>query len=176
VYPECERLDSTPPHRLRRTPLREPRSVAAGHLGALARHLRLLGFDTRGRNDLTDAELADLTTRERRTLLTRDVELLKRRAVVRGQWLRDCDPERQLAEVVAALDLRRAMRPFSRCLICNGRLAPVPRATVAGLVPPRVYRRFRAFIRCRNCRRLYWRGTHFERLQRLVAQVRAQDG
>jgi hypothetical protein len=65
VYPEFERLDITPIHRLRRKPLREPRFVADGHLGALARYLRLLGFDTRGRNDLTDDELADLTSRER---------------------------------------------------------------------------------------------------------------
>lgn len=174
VYPEFERFDITPIYRLRKKPLRQPRFVADVHLGALARFLRLLGFDTHYRNDLTDAELADLTAQERRTLLTRDVGLLKRKAVVRGQWLRDGNPERQLEEVVAALQLRRALRPFTRCMSCNGRLAPVTRTKVAGQVPPRVYRRFRAFIRCRSCHRVYWRGTHFKRLQRLVAQVRSR--
>ena len=74
--------------------------MADVHLGTLARFLRLLGFDTRYGNDVSDAELAELTSRERRILLTRDVGLLKRKAVVRGQWLRSRDPERwQIAAV-----------------------------------------------------------------------------
>jgi uncharacterized protein len=173
VYPEFERFDITPIHRLRPRPLRRPRFVADVHLGTLARYLRLLGFDTRYQNDLDDATLAELTSRERRILLTRDVGLLKRKVVVRGQWLRSRDPERQVEELVDALDLTRACRPFTRCMTCNGVLAGVARKVVEGLVPPRVYRRFRSFKRCSDCRRVYWRGTHFLRLQRLVAQVRS---
>lgn len=173
VYPEFERFDITPIHRLRRKPLRTPRFVADAHLGTLARYLRLLGFDTLYDDELTDAELAQLTSRERRILLTRDVGLLKRKVVERGHWLRAMDPDRQIEEVVDALQLTRALHPFTRCLSCNGRLAPVTRARVNGLVPPRVYTRFRAFTRCRICQRIYWRGTHFTRLQRLVAHLRS---
>jgi uncharacterized protein with PIN domain len=171
VYPEFERLDITPIHRLRPKPLREPRFVADVHLGTLARYLRLLGFDTLYRNDLDDAELARLTSAQKRILLTRDVGLLKRKAVVRGQWLRSRDPERQIEEVVEALHLKRAFRPFSRCMVCNGRLDGVPRNEVAALVPRRAFARFRSFKQCRDCQRVYWRGTHFLRLQRLVSQV-----
>jgi uncharacterized protein with PIN domain len=92
--------------------------------------------------------------------------------VVRGQWLRSRDPERQLEELVTALDLRRAFRPFTRCMTCNGVLGIIARSKVAGLVPPRVHRRFRAFRQCRDCGRVYWRGTHYLRLLRLVKQVR----
>jgi len=173
VYPEFERFDITKVHRLRPKPLRRPRFVADVHLGTLARYLRLLGFDTRYGNDLGDAELAELTARERRVLLTCDVGLLKRKAVVRGQWLRSRDPERQVEEVVEALQLTRAFRPFTRCLTCNGQLAVLARTDVNGLVPPRVYRRFRSFRQCRECRRVYWRGTHYARLQRLVAHLRS---
>ena len=120
VYPEFERFDITPIHRLRPRPLRRPRFVADVHLGTLARYLRLLGFDTRYDNDLDDATLAELTSRERRILLTCDVGLLKRKAVVRGQWLRSRDPESQVEELVDALDLTRAFRPFTRCMTCNG--------------------------------------------------------
>jgi uncharacterized protein with PIN domain len=172
VYPEFERFDITPIYRLRPRPLREPRFVADVHLGTLARFLRLLGFDTRYGNDLDDAELARLTSRERRILLTRDVGLLKRKTVVRGQWLRSREPEQQVEQIVDALHLRDAIRPFTRCMMCNGPLTAVARTDVACLVPPRVYRRFRAFRQCRSCRRVYWRGTHFVRLQRLVATVR----
>jgi uncharacterized protein len=172
VYPEFERFDITPIHRLRPRPLRHPRFVADVHLGTLARYLRLLGFDTLYGNNFDDDELARLTARERRILLTRDVGLLKRNAVVRGQWLRSRDPERQVEEIVEALHLKRAFRPFARCMTCNGLLTVVARTDVAALVPPGVYRRFRLFKRCEDCERVFWRGTHFARLQRLVAQVR----
>jgi uncharacterized protein with PIN domain len=171
VYPEFERFDISPLHRLRPRPLRVPRFVADVHLGTLARYLRLLGFDTRYGNGLDDAALADITSREKRTLLTRDVGLLKRKAVVRGQWLRSRDPERQLEEVVEALHLKRAFRPFTRCMTCNGVLVVIARKEVGGRVPARVYRRFRSFKQCRDCERIYWRGTHYLRLQRLVKQV-----
>jgi uncharacterized protein with PIN domain len=172
VYPVFERFDITPLHRLRPKPLRNPRFVVDVHLGTLARYLRLLGFDTVYGNDLSDPELARLAARQRRILLTRDVGLLKRKTVTRGHWLRSRDPERQIEEVVAALQLRRLIRPFTRCLICNALLDRMDRADALGRVPARVYRRFRVFIRCRGCGRIYWRGTHYRRLQRLVAQVR----
>jgi len=172
VYPMFERFDISPLYRLRPEPLRTPRFVADVHLGTLARYLRLLGFDTRYRNDLDDAALARVTARERRVLLTRDVGLLKRKAVVRGHWLRSTDPDGQLAEVVDALQLQRQLRPFTRCLSCNAPLTPVPRTVIRDRVPARVYGRFRIFTQCRRCERVYWRGTHFKRLQRLVAAVR----
>ena len=106
-------------------------------------------------------------------MLTRDVGLLKRKAVVRGQWLRSSDPEQQLAEIVEALHLKRAFRPFTRCMTCNGELMAIARDDVAGLVPPRVYGRFRSFKRCRECRRVYWRGTHFVRLRSLIKELRS---
>jgi uncharacterized protein with PIN domain len=171
VYPEFERFDISPLHRLRPRPLRKPRFVADVHLGTLARFLRLLGFDTRYSNGLDDAELAAITVREKRILLTRDVGLLKRKAVVRGRWLRARDPEQQVSEIVEALHLKRAFRPFTRCMTCNGDLVAIARTDVTGLVPPRVYRRFRSFKQCRECHRIYWRGTHFLRLRRLVATM-----
>jgi len=175
VYPEFERFDIAPIHRLRPKPLRDPRFVADAHLGTLARFMRLLGFDTIYDTDLTDETLATLTARERRILLTRDVGLLKRKTVVRGHWLRDRNPERQLEEVVQALHLERMLRPFSRCMICNGRLSPLPRAQAATLVPSRAYRRYRVFLRCGRCGRAYWRGTHYIRLRALVSRIRRRE-
>jgi uncharacterized protein len=174
VYPMFERFDISPLHRLRPKPLRNPRFVVDVHLGTLARYLRLLGFDTVYRNDLTDPELAALAARQRRVLLTRDVGLLKRKTVTRGYWLRAHDPERQIEEVSSALQLQRLIRPFIRCLACNGQLAPMDRGDARDQVPQRVYRRFRKFVHCGRCRRVYWRGTHFQRLHRLVARVRAE--
>jgi uncharacterized protein with PIN domain len=172
VYPMFERFDITPIHRLRPKPLRDPRFVADVHLGKLARFLRLLGFDTRYRNDLADAELVKISVRERRILLTRDLGLLKHKVLSRAHWVRATEAQAQLKEIVAALSLSRSCQPFTRCMSCNGVLDPVPRAEIAEHVPAHVHRSFRRFARCRRCRRIYWRGTHFKRLTRLVSSTR----
>lgn len=169
VYPVFERLDITPIARLRPAPLRIPRFVADVHLGTLARYLRLLGFDTQYDNNSVDAELVRRSVAGRRILLSRDVGLLKRKVLTRAHYVRATDPLRQLEEIVRALDLHSNIRPFTRCMRCNGRLRPFPAARVAGKVPPRVRAMTRRFARCGGCGRLYWPGTHFERLTRIVA-------
>lgn len=174
VYPMFERFDIRPIYRLRPRPLRTPRFVADVHLGKLARFLRLLGFDTHYENSLDDAALVRISLRERRTLLTRDLGLLKHRGLTRAYWLRATDAERQVGEVVAAFSLVSESRPFTRCMTCNGPLEPVSRASVADRVPPRVHRAFRKFVSCGRCRRVYWRGTHFKRLNQLVRRARSR--
>src|SRR3984893_2796217 len=57
VYPMFESLDIAPLVRLRPLPLRNPRFVADGHLGKLARHLRMAGFDTLWKNDANDDDI-----------------------------------------------------------------------------------------------------------------------
>lgn len=169
VYPVFERLDITPVTRLRPVPLRTPRFVADVHLGTLARYLRLLGFDTRYDNHSGDAELVRCSVVERRILLSRDVGLLKHKVLTRAHYVRATDPGRQLEEIVRALDLGRRIRPFTRCMRCNGRLRRVAVASVASQLPARVRATQRRFARCGSCGRVYWPGTHFNRLTRIVA-------
>lgn len=171
VYPVFEALDVGPLARVRPTPLREVRFVLDGHLGRLARHLRMLGFDTRWRRDAPDPELAATAAAERRILLTRDRGLLMRRAVTHGLWVRATEPRRQLAEIVGRLDLARAIAPFSRCLRCNAPLEPVAKAEVLERLPPAVREHQDTFHRCPSCARVYWAGSHRRRMERLVAEL-----
>jgi hypothetical protein len=113
VYPVFEAIDISPLVRLRPQPLREPRFVADTHLGRLAAYLRMLGFDTVYRDDAQDEELAQITTNERRILLTRDRGLLKRSVVTRGYCVRATNPREQLAEV-RRFDLSGSMAAFQR--------------------------------------------------------------
>ena len=105
VYPVFEAIDISPLVRLRPAPLRVTRFVADVHLGTLARHLRLLGFDTVWRNDLEDDTIISLATEERRIILTRDKGILKDGRVTHGYWLRATEPLAQVEEVVCALQL-----------------------------------------------------------------------
>jgi uncharacterized protein len=174
VYPVFESIDIAPLARVRPAPLREVRFVLDGHLGRLARYLRMLGFDVRWSSDAHDADIARIAAAEHRVLLTRDSGLLKRRIVNHGYRVREVDPQRQLTEVVHRLDLFRSIVPFQRCLCCNDLLETVVKEDVADDLPPRVRERHDAFRRCPSCRRVYWAGSHHRRMERLISDLLAE--
>lgn len=173
VYPVFERFDVAPVQRLRPRPLRSTRFVLDVHLGALARRLRLLGLDALYRNDYDDPEIVRISVAKQRTILTRDKGLLKHAAVTRGHWVHAPDPDAQTLEVIEAFDLKRALNPFSRCLECNGALRAVAPAAFAPRVPDRVIEQFESFRECPDCDRVYWLGSHYDRLRRRVAALQS---
>lgn len=176
VYPVFESLDIGPIAMVRRAPLREPRFFADAHLGRLARYLRLLGFDTAYERDCDDAHLARTAAAEARIVLTRDSGLLKRNVVTHGLFLRATQPRAQLLEVVSRLQLVSRINPFTRCLVCNGVLTAVPKDEVAAKVPEHAWHSHEQFMHCSQCARVYWAGTHHERLRRLVEDIQLAFG
>jgi uncharacterized protein with PIN domain len=175
VYPVFESLDVTSVSRVRPVPLRNLRFVLDVHLGRLAAYLRMAGFDAQYRNDAGDAELAEVVARDRRVLLTRDRYLLMRNNVDRGYWVRSTDPKHQLAEVLKRFDLTGSMRPFTRCLRCNGELRAVSREEVWDTLPERV-RELTEFRRCSVCGQVYWQGTHHGRMQKILEWASGTEG
>ncbi len=149
----------------------EPSFVLDGHLGKLARILRLLGFDTWWDRNPPDELLAEISSREDRVLLTRDLGCLKRGIVHRGAFVRSTEQVQQGREIVKRFQLSSRARPFTRCLSCNGVLAEASVADAAALVPPRVLERHQRFLRCGECGHFYWAGTHHDRLQVLIERV-----
>ena len=173
VYPVFERCDVSPVTRLRPLPLRVSRFVADVHLGSLARNLRLLGFDTIWERCLDDDTIIGIASREHRIILTRDKGILKDGRVTHGYWVRTTDPSKQLEEVVRVIDLVGAIRAYTRCMECNGELETVRRPEVAKSVPLQVFLVYRDFKRCRGCGRVYWKGSHLRRLNRIVERARS---
>jgi len=173
VYPVFERLDIAPIVHLRPSPLRETRFVLDCHLGKLARHLRMAGFDSLWETDYGDEEIVALSAAQKRVILTRDKGLLKRRAVEHGHYVRETDSEKQFREVVRAFQLERLLKPFTRCRVCNSALRELPRESIHGRVPEEVWRTQEAFTDCPNCGRIFWRGTHYERLARILRAASA---
>lgn len=176
VYPVFESLDISTVTRLRPHPLRETRFVLDCHLGRLARYLRMLGFDSLFRSDYADETLLQISVAQRRILLTRDIGLLKRRQLERGYFVRATKPRQQLAEVIERLQLQGCLRPFTRCIACNGSIAAVPKQDIADLLPENTRRYFDEFFQCRDCLRIYWKGSHYERMSLLVRELRAGSG
>jgi uncharacterized protein with PIN domain/sulfur carrier protein ThiS len=171
VYPVFESIDISPVARVRPEPLRQTRFILDTHLGRLAAYLRALGFDTLYRNHCPDEDLARISRDEHRILLTRDVGLLKRSAVTHGHLMRETRPRLQLAEVVERFDLRRSVALFTRCLSCNALLRSVDKESIATRLPERARSLYQEFLTCPTCNRIYWKGSHYERMQRMIAET-----
>jgi hypothetical protein len=151
----------------------EPRFVLDVHLGKLAAYLRMLGMDTLYQSCFSDPELVRISTEERRVLLTRDRGLLKHGAVDHGYWLRETDSRRQAAEVIERFDLSGWIRPFSRCMACNDMLEAVEKESIERELPARVAQLHTEFQRCRRCGRVYWKGSHYDRMLAWIKQLTA---
>jgi uncharacterized protein with PIN domain len=170
VYPTGYRLKTKRASHLQ-SPPPQLRFVVDSHLGKLVRHLRLLGFDCRYKNVFPDQEIARVAVREQRIVLTRDKGLLKYKCLRWAYWVRSPDPEKQVREVVKHFGLRRHTRPFTLCVECNGKIRPVAKSRVLNQLPPMTRVHFKRFYRCRNCRRIYWPGSHYARLIRFIRKV-----
>lgn len=154
------------PQRTRSDP---PRFLLDVHLGALARRLRLLGLDTAYEADATDPRLVERAEHEKRVLLSRDRGLLSRSALSEGALVRGSRTPEQVQEVLRRFE--PPLRPWSRCVRCNGLLRPVKAEAVAAQLQAGTRRSYRAFSRCGGCGQVYWRGAHSGPLEAVVRQA-----
>lgn len=144
----------------------EPRFLCDGSLGGLARWLRAAGYRAEATRGARDALLRE-TLRTGAFLVTTDARLLDRKAVRDGVipalWVPSgLDVVRQLGMVLRDLGLRPR---DPRCMACGGRMEPVEKAEVAARIPPRTARWLDTYFVCGKCGRLFWKGTHWERIE-----------
>jgi hypothetical protein len=142
-------------------------------VGRLAKSLRMLGFDTLYARTARLDDLAATAARESRTLLTRRTTLLQKPpAGISCLFICKNDPAEQLREVFCACGLTRSdVRPFTRCLRCNARLAPVEKHAAGDRMPDHVAATLQTFTACPACGRVYWKGTHYERMLRQCSDL-----
>ncbi|WP_067888321.1 Mut7-C RNAse domain-containing protein [Nocardia vaccinii] len=173
AYPVFETLDIGQLTRVRPRPLRDPRFIVDVNLGGLARLMRLMGLDARCRWDADDTALAEAASAEHRILLTRDHGLLKRRNVTHGVLVHSDRPFEQIVEVIRRLDLADHLTPFSRCLRCGGVVADVAKQDIIDNLEPLTRNYYDTFRQCQECGRIYWEGSHQQRLNDLITEIRA---
>jgi uncharacterized protein len=148
------------------------RFVADGHLGTLARNLRLFGFDVAYDRQAQDGQLLSVMEREDRALLTRDRRLLMHAIVRHGYCPRSQNAEDQTIEVIRRFHLFDSITPFTRCLRCNGPLQKVVKADIIQKLEPLTKIYYEDFRRCTGCGQIYWAGSHFSRLHRRLEKIR----
>ncbi len=171
AYPRFESLDIASLTRMPRLPPGPARFVADAHLGGLARLLRMAGFDTLYQNDFDDADIAAIAEREGRIVLTRDRDLLKRRNVAHGCYVKALKAGAQLKEVVERMELAGSTKPFTLCLSCNADLHAVDKAAVIDRLPPSVREAHTEFQTCMVCKGVFWKGSHWKRMCDVLAGI-----
>jgi uncharacterized protein with PIN domain len=171
VYPVFETFNISPVNVLRRKPLRKTAFILDVHLGRLKKYLRIFGFDTLYRNDYRDEEIVEISNKEHRIILTRDVGLLKRNKVRSGYWVRNIYPRLQVREIVERFDLYDSVDPFRRCSDCNGMIGEVSAESVSGMIKPRTRRYFDVFFQCAGCGKIYWKGSHYTKMCDFISEI-----
>lgn len=154
-----------------RLPPGDARFLCDRHLGALARLLRTLGFDTAWSRRAGEAELVRRGLNEGRIVLSGSRALLKRRDLARAMLVRSDDPDAQAVAVVRRFGLAGRAAPFGRCPRCNGEVRAVPKAEVADRIPPKTARWLDDYFLCAGCSQLYWEGTHVTALRARLAGI-----
>lgn len=147
-------------------PVPAPRFLLDVHLGTVARRMRLLGIDTAYGNDLDDDTLIEMANDQRRVLLTQDRGLLRRRRLWLGAFVYGDGPGAQFDDVLDRF--APPLMPWTRCTACNGTLVPVAKEDVRDRLEPGTRRTQDAFAGCTSCDRVYWKGAHHERLEKIV--------
>lgn len=149
--------------------------IADNNVGKLAKWLRIAGYDTLFFKEKDDGKMIGIALKEGRTILTRDTQIMERRLVTNGRLkavlIRKDDPKAQLREVVEKLNLDYHRKPFSVCLECNQPLVPRSREEVEDLVPPYVFKTQEQYMQCPVCQRIYWQGTHWQRMSRELEEL-----
>jgi hypothetical protein len=153
--------------------------IVDSNAGKLARWLRMMGYDTLFFSDIEDGHLVDMAMKEGRVVVTRDTQIAKRRVAANGSLRvilsRDDDPKQQLMQVLKELNLDCRQMPFTRCLECNRRLVSRSKEEVKDLVPPYVFRTQTQYMQCPSCKRIYWQGTHWQRMKRDLEEITANS-
>jgi uncharacterized protein with PIN domain len=171
VYPVFESTDISELQHLRPKPLRDPKFILDVHLGKLSKYLRLCGFDTLYDKDYNDKEIIDISTSDRRIILTRDKGLLKNKQVTHGYWIRSTRYDEQLFEVIKRFDLKNVLKPFTRCLECNTILEDVNKEAIADSLMPKTRKYYSDFKKCPGCNRIFWEGSHYEKMKIIIENI-----
>lgn len=141
-------------------------------LGRLARWLRILGHDTAYEKQVNDAELVDRAIKEDRWLLTRDRQLVRRRVLEgRHTLLHSDNLSEQLRQLQREVNVSLALCRDSRCPDCNRVLEHMDSEQAKLLVPAYVASRHVRFVRCPSCARIFWPGSHWDRIRRTLEHL-----
>jgi uncharacterized protein len=152
-----------------------PKFIVDINVGKLSRWLRMIGYDTLLFDHRDDNHLIHIAIAENRIILTRDTQMIRRRVIADGYLkallISSDNSGKQIYQVIKELGLNTNFNPFSRCLECNQLLLRISREEAKDNVPPYVYKTQLQYVKCPNCHRIYWQGTHWQAMVRKLEEL-----
>ena len=153
----------------------KPSFVADAMLGSLAKKLRILGYDSKYSSSIEDDKIILIAKNEKRIILTKDEQLTKiaEKQNVSFVLIRGNDELEQIVQVDTKIALGKFVvdTDSSRCIACNGKLESVEKYRIIGKIPEGVLEREKKFWMCDSCKKVYWEGTHFTKLQEFATKL-----
>lgn len=144
-------------------------------LGRLARWLRMLGLDTKYFNDLSDDEILNIASQEKRIILTRDYQFFRKANAhgVKAIFVEGRTHVERLANLSRLLGLNLEINiERSRCPKCNSNIRPVDKREIKDRIPESTYKTYDEFWVCVGCGQVYWKGSHWRRINSILSQAR----
>jgi len=144
-------------------------------LGNLAKKLRVLGYDSKYFSSIEDDKLILIAKNEKRIIITKDEQLTKKaeKQEIGFVLIRGSDESEQIMQINAKINLGTFVIDTnnSRCIVCNGNLQSVEKYRIIGKIAEGILEREKKFWMCDSCKKIYWEGTHFEKLQEFVMKL-----
>jgi uncharacterized protein with PIN domain len=175
MYPAFENIDISSVSEANINAEKMPCFILDSHLGKLAKYLRMLGFDTLYRNDYEDIKIIEIARLEERIILSRDKLLLKSKDILNGYYVRTIEKHEQLREVVQKFNLAGKFRSFTRCMTCNSELVKKDKLEIIDKIDDETAQVFNEFFYCQNCNKVFWKGSHFERMEQFILSLCEQS-
>jgi uncharacterized protein with PIN domain len=149
--------------------------IADGMLGKLTRWLRMLGHNVKYSSKLDDNQLITIAKKERRILLTRDLELYQQATAkgVESFYLEGKTEAERLAQLAKRFKIELNIdMATSRCPKCNARVKPILKEKVADKVEKDTFAYYNEFWECPKCGQIYWQGAHWTRIRETLETAR----
>ncbi|OGW25256.1 MAG: hypothetical protein A2X59_03350 [Nitrospirae bacterium GWC2_42_7] len=145
--------------------------IADAMLGRLAKWLRFLGIDVLYYSDIEDRQIIRIAKEQGRTILTRDTGFLRRKGLKDCIFIKSDNVFEQLSELRERIGLDKCIQD-RRCPICNGVFFIVSaKEEIREFVPDHVYRNHNSFMKCSDCCKVYWEGTHHQRIREKMSDI-----
>jgi uncharacterized protein with PIN domain len=143
-------------------------------LGKLAKWLRILGFDAYYKIDLDDENIIKIAQIEKRIILTKDKRLSKTLEKLSLQYIfiENNDYISQLKQIIICLKIKKSdILILRRCAICNSLIKRVEKELIEGFVPDYVFNTQLDFNICEGCGKIYWSGSHINKIQDVLDRL-----
>jgi hypothetical protein len=154
--------------------LEQSKFIADVHLGKLAKWLRILGIDISYATIASYEDLVRMAEEESRIILSRGASFLKNEKISSLQIISE-DSVAQLKQVIRTFNLSNRLKPFTRCLVCNGELIEVSKSEIIDKLNENTRQYFDEFWRCSSCEQIYWKGSHYERMTKMLNDLQIEE-